>query len=217
MTLIKLGFILILVRGSIIFGGLVFYQVKIAKDDLQTRCEREAAAAAVDLAEKVGKELIPLLNAYYKKANSQGYIFKHLALKNFCFEEIEGLTPAEKQSYAESINFFRTHTDFYDDCTIILNWLEVFSMNFTKGVANEDVLFTAAAQVYCNFVERSFAMLCFTRHTDEFKLYENTIELYNLWSDKIKIKGLALQQEGIKERMQKINNGKKIIPIGFKK
>jgi len=31
----------------------VFWQVKIAKDDLQTRCERESASAAVDLAEKI--------------------------------------------------------------------------------------------------------------------------------------------------------------------
>jgi hypothetical protein len=90
-------------------------------------------------------------------------------------------------------------------------------MNFTKGVAHEDTLFTAAAQTYCNFVERSFAVLCFMRHEDKFMLYENTIELYNLWCDKIRLTGLSLQKQGIMEQMQKINNNKKMIPIGVKK
>lgn len=208
-----------------VFGGMVFYQIKIAKDDLQTRCKRESAVASVELAGKFGKELIPLINRYYAKASSQGYILKKLSLKTFCIEEIQSLTPSEKQSYNESLDYFRTHPDFYKDCIEILNWLEVFSMHFTKGVANEDTLFTAAAQTYCKFVEDSFSILCYMRNKNTVNLFENTIELYNLWFAKMELNGLSLKKNGILEELQKINGGiikkevdsKIMLPIGVKK
>jgi hypothetical protein len=66
----------------------VFWQVKIAKDDLQTRCERESASAAVDLAEKFGKELIPLIDTYYVKSKNLNYVFKRQSLKNSLLKKL---------------------------------------------------------------------------------------------------------------------------------
>jgi hypothetical protein len=201
----------------VILGGLVFVQIKIAKDDLQTRCKRESTAASVELGKNFGRELIPLIEAYYEKAKAQGHTFKPAHVKDFCFEEIEHLTQEEKQIYQESLDFIRTHPDYHKDCIEILNWLEVFAMSFTKGVADESAIFTAAAQVYCTFIEKSFAILCFMRHKDQVKLFENTVELYNLWSDKIKKSGLELLQHGVLEKLQEVNKTKSMIPIGVRK
>ena len=89
-------------------------------------------------------------------------------------------------------------------------------MNFVKGVADEDVVFSAFYQTYCKFIEKNFAIFCILRHKDKYNFYENTIDLYKIWSSRAKAQGLSIQQKSIMLQLESINGGKKITPIGTK-
>ena len=109
--------------------------------------------------------------------------------------------------------------DLRGECINILNNFEAIAINFTKGIADEQSLFTALAQPYCFFVRNNYAIICFYRKTKEDLFYTNTIDLYKVWSNRIIMKGLSLQSKGLKERLAEYSNkcyGETMFPKGTK-
>ena len=97
-------------------------------------------------------------------------------------------------------------------------------MAFTKGVADEKAAFPALAKVYCTFVEEAFATLVFIRKKDTFISYENIVELYKIWSKRIKSNKITLEANSIeeqlnskKESIKKLQEGDRLNPIGVRR
>jgi hypothetical protein len=206
----------------VVLGCFVFAQIKLAKDDLRTRSKREAATAAAELAERYRKEILTAQSEYYKLVRSKnfsvtGINLESLSIKDFYTEEVQDLSTEHKQYNNDLLAFFQSNRDAFNACQDVLNSLESFAINFTKGIADQEIVFTAISKSYCQFVERSFPMLCFLRHKDQFNFYENVVELYCEWSNMIKATGLTFKKNSINGELDKINTGKRLnAPIGTK-
>lgn len=213
----KNGFDIFSQVAFLILGSMVFWQIRIAKKDLQIRSKRESGAVSTELANRFATEIIPEISEIHLKAKSKNHELKSLPLKNFYAEEYGRLKHQDKQVYDEGINFFKANADLSKDCTMILNSFEAFAMNFIKRIADEEVVFTALAQVYCNFVEKSFPILCATREEKKLNLYENTVALYKIWSKKIdKEKEKLSKGTNINEQGTNINEQLALlIPMGY--
>ena len=197
-----------------ILAGCALRQITVAKNDIKIRSQREARLLSMELGEKFAKEIVPAMNDYYNKIISKGFKFIQVGMDNFYKEDVEKFSPEERNIFELNVNFFKANKDLLDLSMHVLNLLEAFSMNFIQRVADEEAIFTAASQTYCDFVEKNFAVLCVLRNKDKYNYYENTVALYQVWSSRIKKKGLSIQHEGIMVQLNKISNHNKITPIG---
>lgn len=202
-------------------GALVFWQIKIAKDeitiaknDLKIRCQRDARARSMELGEKFAKEIVPKVSDFQRLIDGKKFKIKLHSLKNFYLEEI---TDAEKVDYDRATTLLGENPDLYKETVDILNLFESLALNFTKGVADEEVMFTALADVYCRMVESCFAFLCSRRRKNSLNPYENIVELYQIWSNRMREKGLHLARESIMIQLSEVesNRSQKITPIGL--
>lgn len=75
-------------------------------------------------------------------------------------------------------------TDFYDRRTEVLNKLEWFAMNFTSGLADEDVVYQSLHQVFLSSVKLfHFEISSRNINGTKDKYYCHIIELYKKWSE----------------------------------
>ena len=82
----------------------------------------------------------------------------------------------------ERLNTMLT-TDFIDRKLNVLNRLEWFSMNFTSGLADEEVVYQSLHQVYLNSIKLfHFEISIRNKNGAKDKYYCNIIELYNDWA-----------------------------------
>ncbi len=205
----------------VILGFGVFWQIKVAKDGLRTSCAREAAAMSVKLAKEFVEETIPQINIFFEKLDLKNFSFMPLAMKDFYMEEVRAFNLMHAKQFEATIGFFKANNDLRNDCIAILNSLEAFAMNFDKGVADEEVAFTALSQVYCNYVECFSPVLCSLRDPKS-NFFTNVVSLYKLWSGKMVLKKLTLDKETIvdkfNEQLDKVKSDvKKMTPIGVVK
>jgi len=204
----------ILQFSLVIVGGLVFYQIKVAKDDLQTRCARESCSRSMDLSEKYAKEIIPKIDKFNANVASKKYRFISYDVPQFYEDKI---SENDRKYYNDDIKFYLSNPDVYSECVNIMNLFEALSMNFIKGVADENVVFTALSQTYCSFVKKHTSLLCKLRNR-KYNIYTNLVYLHTLWYNCIEEAGLKLQSKNVEEQLS-TNSKERIIapvPIGVK-
>ena len=66
------------------------------------------------------------------------------------------------------------------------NDLECIALTFTKGIADEEIVFNALAKTYCEIVESLYFFYCNQRSERNVKHYQSTVDLYNTWKQKLK-------------------------------
>jgi hypothetical protein len=197
-------------------GGLVYWQIKIAKDDLKIRCQRDSRLLSMDLAKEFAKEIIPAINGFHLKLKTKNFTFQRVPFENFYSEEVKNLGSKEQIIFQANLDFLKSNRDLLDENITILNLFEAFAMNFMKELADEEVVFSALGGVYCMYVEESFLYLCTVRKQTGFNPFENTVSLYKIWSKKIKKHGMSQQQKSLTEQLKEIDKEKKLIPLGTK-
>lgn len=200
----------------VFLGGLVFFQIKQAKEDLATRCIRESRSRALDLSEKYAKEIIPKIEESNKLARSKGLEISEYSVDDFYLDEI--ISDKEKQQYEKDVKIFNDNPDLYKVSVETLNFLEALAMNFTKGIADEEIVFTALSQTYCKFIKNNTAFICLLRGR-KYNIYTNIVYLYKIWYNRIEENGFKLQEKNVKEQLS-ASKAKSIDPpqvIGVKK
>ncbi len=181
----------------VILGGLVFYQIKLAKNDLETRCIRESRSRALDLSEKYAKEILPTIDEFYASIRAKGFKYSDYKVTDFYEDEI---STDEKSQYDNDIKFYLANPDLYNKCIKALNQCEALAMNFTKGIADEEIVFTALSQTYCSFVKNNTAFICKLRDR-KYNIYTNLVFLHKLWYNRVEEKGLKLQEKNVQEQL----------------
>jgi hypothetical protein len=97
-----------------------------------------------------------------------------------------------------------------------LNALESFSTYFTKGIADEQIAYSAIGRSFCFTIEHYFFEISCCRNSKvNDKSFQNTIDLYNMWKSRLKKEILTKEQEEILKRLNNIND-EVINPIGTK-
>jgi hypothetical protein len=178
-----------------IFGFLIFYQIRLAKrsievsekqikqgqEHLKTNSLRDAATISAERVNFFICTILPLGNKLFDEK---------MALK---FPEFKGEIKDFKSSELSEwdIDFQKSFlTQLVKNSEVIglnlINYLEGFSVYFTKGIADEEIAFSSVGGYFCSYVEIYYPLIAFQR--DENKANEpycNIIELYRLWKSRL--------------------------------
>lgn len=192
-----------------IFGALVIVQLRLTKKAIITNSKREAANLAANQIEIYNNQIIPLLNKLYFFTKEKELSDVNVKIGEFnCTYLIKVLGKDEykklnKERIIIGIPFLR-----------VVNALEAFSMYFTKGVADEDIAFSAVGRTYCHSIEGMFFDIASCIKEDD-SSFQNMIELYQLWNDRLAKQKLTSEKIALMNKLDSINDNK-IQPIGTK-
>ena len=86
---------------------------------------------------------------------------------------------------ADSPEFIiKAEVDYSDELNELLNNLEFFSMHFTTGVADEEVVYQSLHKTFLSLVELFYYDISLNNVKNDTKLFTNVIKLYNRWKEK---------------------------------
>lgn len=192
-----------------ILGITGIIQLILTKRVIITNSKREAANLAASQIEIYNNQIIPRMDELFfcKEKNklkkvkievgdfNTGYLKEKLGS-----EKIASLI---EERIIIGIPFLR-----------VMNSLEAFSTYFIKGVADEEIAYSAVGRTFCNSIEDMFFDIASCRRKDD-NSFQNSIALYKLWSNRISKEKLMKEKIELMEKMDKIND-EKINPIGTK-
>lgn len=201
--------LLYFVAGIALLVGiyLTFKQLKLMREDMVNNYKRNAVEKSIEYLNWFATSLLPLLNKSYEAIQGKKVIV-YDNLKEYSFEFNDEVKL--NKEVLESVRV-KVSADFED----VSNQLEYFSAAMVSGLADEKLAFSPLAKMYCNYVEISYDLYCQSRSAKQGKtLYKNTIELYNMWS--VRLRELELNESKMKLDKEIASlNPKSINPIGL--
>jgi hypothetical protein len=183
-----------------------------AKTDLETRSRREsvvlAAERCADFANIVMRGLKQL-----ETAIDAGVQVTRWKLKDadFNWKSLED----EKQGKAWAAEVLKTPSA-HNEIAACANDLEGFAIYFATGAADEELACPVAGPVFCERVEYLAAHIISAREGTAGLTsgpYQNTIRLYNLWSERLKAQQLTKDLTRTKQQLGALKPDR-IRPIG---
>jgi hypothetical protein len=112
--------------------------------------------------------------------------------------------------YLEIVN---KRFQFTLDALDILNAMEAFAIYFTKGVADEEIAYSSIGRTYCFVVKKLYFDIAYSLEDDNDKSFNNLIELYTIWSNRLKSEKLSKEKEKLLSELDCLKM-KNIKPIG---
>lgn len=110
-------------------------------------------------------------------------IFKSRDYKNFTKEEINDEN--EKHNFEFLVLKTRLMKDFLIKKDSVMNKLEYFAMNFSSGLADEEVVYQSLHQSYLSVVAFLYPAICKANvDSGQEKFYTSIIKLYNIWIER---------------------------------
>lgn len=192
-----------------ILGGVAIMQLRLTKKAMITNSQREAANLAASQISTYNNQIIPLIDKLYlfereNKLNkikieigefNRDYLIKIVGKKEF--------NKLNKERIINGTHFLR-----------VVNSLEAFATYFTKGVADEDIAFSAVGRTFCFSIESMFFDIASCLETND-NSFQNIIELYQIWNDRLVKQKLTSKNIQLMNELEKISDNK-ISPIGTK-
>lgn len=176
-----------------ITGIIALKQLTIAKADIRIRSAREATTLTASQCQFYSKEIICLLNDINKEINKLGI--------SLYTEEITTFSYSDKflrKWIVDNKEKMLSVQDAYDNNSLLatimnaLNYMETFAMSFINGICDEKLAFVSLSVTYCNTV-RKFAPIIALLRKDEELQYSNTIQLYEIWNNRLKKQKMQTQ------------------------
>lgn len=185
------------------------YQIKLSKDSFKTNSHRESVKYASELVVMYLREVISLidktdsilLNMKLKKFT------KDVNLSNFTRNEILRNGGELKNHFEYSVKQLNINIRNVNIVVEIANTIESFAVPFIECVADERVGFNAVGQTFCHTIEEYYFFYAVAR-SGEIRSYQNTIALYNVWSQRIKESKLKSTAEEVDKELRKILENK---------
>jgi hypothetical protein len=189
-------------------------QLKIASDDIKIRSRREAIALSAKHCEDFANDILLKLNAWRNEFGPKGIeIRSDWGLLNNCFDETSLKDPKPAQVWVQQV---KSKNLGFTACKI-LNQCEAFAIYFATGAADEEVAFPVLGPLFCEYVKQFTPFLIDLRaHTDKSFTsgkYSNTVCLFAIWSDRIRLEELEVQSKKTDKEKSSLKN-EKIKPIG---
>ncbi len=177
-------------------------QLFTAINDIDIRSKREAGTLAIKEAERFAEEIIPLYTELNKKIG--GFQPTSQRLDRFVFSEIE---PVNVQKYKNSIERLVKAPEVYERLVTLTNRIDSIAIYFTKGIADEAIVFESIGHVYCEIIEELYSFYChYRKNTEEILPYENTLLLYRIWKVKLENVSLEVSKNLLEERSRAIKD-----------
>ena len=208
------------VQVVIAFAALfALQQIYVAKQTSVTNSRRESIRYASELTKDYLGNVIGLSDdstSILRKNNFESYHQSSACeLSTFKQEEIGNRNIPRQQHFLRYKKLVSEHPDVYSALIAELNARESFATPFVSKVADELVAFKAVGRTFCEAIERRYFALCYVRSSEHlgFSYFENTVELYNLWSARLRRSELESKSRKIKEELGQIEEHT-IVPIG---
>lgn len=177
----------------ILVGGLyiAWTQVNLTLQETRLRSRREAGSFAVTQANVFATKIIPSFSKIHTYLKS--HVGDGLSLENFYKKEVPN-------SWVPKLDrLMKELTDFQiEEIMSIANEIESMAVSFTKGLADEEIVFGSMGEAYCGMVEEIFFYYCLSREGLNPHSYQDTLDLYTTWKNRFK-------KAGFEERLQKMN------------
>jgi len=193
-----------------ILGFVAILQLKLTKKTLQITSKRQAAELATRQVEIYTNEIIIQQNQIDEFEKTNGIKRIDIDCKLFTQDELFNLMSNE--------NISKRRDDFLKNVNSIvtmLNSMETFSLYFTKGIADEEIAYSAIGVTFCETVKHYSFELSASRYEAEENVYYNIIKLYDIWNSRIQSENLN-KEILIKQNEFKQLSKKKIDIIGTK-
>ncbi len=187
----------------VIITALGLNQIRILKRDIKTRNERASKEKAIEYCSEYLLEFISLINNYYRDLiksklpvyNGEVGDFSYLSIKS---SELEN---SEKRFSIDS-------------WLPAFNKLESIAAVFISGVADECTAFKIIGRNYCAVIESYYDIIVICRIHKINPYWFNIVELYEIWSSRLKKAELKIEKEAIDNTFQSVED-KMIKPIGI--
>lgn len=196
----------------VIIAAIALKQISIAKDDIKIRSTREAVTLTVDQMRFYAEVVVPEMIKYVTNFNKLSISKTNYQLNNYFFEEIK-LDPQKLKQFSELHKLLITNLDLDTELVSIANRLESIAFAFMSGAADETGAFPSLSRTFCRFVEENWFHYCNHRRQDRINIYDNTIKLYGIWSNRIKQFDLSVKSKDITKELGELDT-KKVIPLG---
>ncbi len=192
--------------GLLIVAAIGLKQLSISKKAANATAKRDSIKAANEQIRYFGETIIPLVNkmdTYIAKNNITLLDESSFEIKD---DRIEvALRPNGAQG-AKQFNMIGEHV------LAIINNLEILSTVFVSGLADEKVAFKTIGKAYCSITEKCMPIIAtITEHDKHY--YQNSIELYRCWNDRIEKSSLQEQKKEIENELSRKGKSKKIVQL----
>ncbi|HSR89010.1 MAG TPA: hypothetical protein VLK22_01230 [Candidatus Udaeobacter sp.] len=176
--------------------------IRIAKTDILTRSQREAATSALQKIEEFKKILVLYLefNKTLHEHNIQAYN-----------EECGDFVATSKVLRWGGVS----NNKCMNAAIRLANDLECFSAYFMHRVADEEIAFTPTSIEFCAAVKSIYPYISSMRDSETHNLYKNVIQLYQIWFKRIKNENIKKQMVTLSKELE-TNTPKINPPIGTK-
>lgn len=185
-------------------------QLFITRKTLIINSKRDAANLAAQQIKDYSDRIIPRITKY-------DYILLKENIENIKIEigdfNIEYLN--QKLGEKKVNEILKERLKFVSFWLDVLNPMEAFATYFTKGVADEEIAFSSIGRTYCYSVENYFFEIANCRNLKDDNSFQNLIDLYKIWKERLKKNQLTKEQEELLVKLHQVKETK-IEPIGTK-
>jgi hypothetical protein len=189
--------------GVLVVAIIGLKQLKISKDEARLNAKRDAARLANEQLKYYLEKIIPLQNELDEIIKKQRItIFKQSSFKREGDKLSVKLAPTD--------TFMDQLEKVVGVFVEINNALEAFSSYFTSALADEKIAFKAVGSTFCDSVKQSLPLIASGQDRGS---YQNTIELYFMWQERLERQSLSAQKKELEHQLETMG-GKEIIPLG---
>jgi hypothetical protein len=204
--------------GILIVAWKALEQLRIAKHDISTRVEREAAESSAAQLEFWAQKVIPLGRQLKEAFKEAGLPLQAGTMERFDRAEMKS-APKSVQDYAAAMDkFLRTQAEARAMVVELCNLIEASAMCFMTGVANEEIAFRSLSEPYCQIIEELRPVYCVHRTGQPISPFDYTVRLYRVWSQRRKKSELETQHDVLNEALKKAQReGVPVPPLGTRR
>jgi hypothetical protein len=179
--------------------SLVKSEAELVKKDFNIRNKRASIEKGIEYLNWFATDFIPQSNDYNRSLSGKeikNYQGMNIRKKGFVFDnEVSRGDNLVVISIDEKVNAGALN---------LMNQLEFFSAALTSGLADEELVFNPLALVFCEFIERHYEVYCDIRNDGKDTMYSHTIELYDIWKQRLESIELDKKQKEIDYQKSKI-------------
>jgi hypothetical protein len=180
--------------------------IVIAKEDIKIRSRREAIALAAKHCEDFADETLQKLNNWIEEFRVKKISLTRWELVNKAFDDTSPKNPNASQAWVQQV---RTQLE-------PSKWVTL-PANSATGAADEEVAFPVVGTIFCETVQ-IFApwLIAMRTHKDASFTsgkYANTVRLYEIWADRIRMEEIEAQAKMTEKELSSLKKDK-IKPIG---
>ncbi|MBS4688605.1 hypothetical protein J4G63_15325 [Aeromonas sobria] len=176
---------------------IALYQIKIAKESLQTQSKRDALSLTASQCSHYNTRIIELQNKLYDKRVSSKCTFFDSSNWEIDTDGKDVLVKNVGKNKPSIDELDKVSQELLD----VVNAMDSFAVYFTSNVADESVAYKSVANTFISTAERYMPWIIHAYNTDDY--FANIIDLYVIWKNRKKQELLKTKMEHLKNELDK--------------